>query len=298
MKSFYSNGKVLLTGEYSVLNGSSAIGLPTKMGQEMLVENKVNDKIIWSSFNMNSEKWFECILDLKSLKILNTSNKNISLRLKKILEVSRDLNSKFLKTGKKVITNLDFDYKWGLGTSSTLINNISKWAEINPYELLKKTFGGSGYDLACAEANSPILFSLNSGKEKIIPINFNPKFKKNLFFIYQNKKQNTKRSLEEYKKQNILNKSIIDNISKISTDLISTSNINEFRRLIDYHENIMSSVLRINSINKKFNDYEGSIKSLGAWGGDFFFAVGPEDSLDYFKKRNYKIGYKYADFIL
>ena len=298
MKSFYSNGKVLLTGEYSVLNGSSAIGLPTKMGQEMLVENKVNDKISWSSFNMNSEKWFECILDLKSLKILNTSNKNISLRLKKILEVSRDLNSKFLKTGKKVITNLDFDYKWGLGTSSTLINNISKWAEINPYELLKKTFGGSGYDLACAEANSPILFSLNSGKEKIIPINFNPKFKKNLFFIYQNKKQNTKRSVKEYKNQNIFNKSIIDNISKISTDLISTSNINEFRRLIDYHENIMSSVLRINSINKKFSDYEGSIKSLGAWGGDFFFAVGPEDSLDYFKKRNYKIGYKYADFIL
>ena len=298
MKSFYSNGKVLLTGEYSVLNGSLAIGLPTKMGQDMLVENILNEKISWLSFNMNSEKWFECLFDLKSLNVLGTSDKNISLRLKKILKASRDLNSKFLKTGKKIITNLDFDYKWGLGTSSTLINNISKWAEINPYELLKKTFGGSGYDLACAEANSPILFSLNSGKEKIIPINFNPKFKKNLFFIYQNKKQNTKRSVKEYKKQNILNKSIINNISKISTDLISTSNINEFRRLIDYHENIMSSVLRINSINKKFSDYEGSIKSLGAWGGDFFFAVGPEDSLDYFKKRNYKIGYKYADFIL
>ena len=298
MKSFYSNGKVLLTGEYSVLNGSSAIGLPTKMGQEMLVENKVNDKIIWSSFNMNSEKWFECILDLKSLKILNTSNKNISLRLKKILEVSRDLNSKFLKTGKKVITNLDFDYKWGLGTSSTLINNISKWAEINPYELLKKTFGGSGYDLACAEANSPILFSLNSGKEKVIPVNFNPILKKNLFFIYQNKKQNTKKSLEEYQNQNLFDKSTINRISKISQDLMSTSNINEFRKLIDYHENIMSSVLKIDSINKKFSDYEGSIKSLGAWGGDFFLAVGPEDSLDYFKKRNYKIGYKYADFIL
>ena len=298
MKSFYSNGKVLLTGEYSVLNGSSAIGLPTKMGQEMLVENKVNDKISWSSFNMNSEKWFECILDLKSLKILNTSNKNISLRLKKILEVSRDLNSKFLKTGKKVITNLDFDYKWGLGTSSTLINNISKWAEINPYELLKKTFGGSGYDLACAEANSPILFSLNSGKEKVIPVNFNPILKKNLFFIYQNKKQNTKKSLEEYQNQNLFDKSTINRISKISQGLMSTSNINEFRKLIDYHENIMSSVLKIDSINKKFSDYEGSIKSLGAWGGDFFFAVGPEDSLDYFKKRNYKIGYKYADFIL
>ncbi len=298
MKSFYSNGKVLLTGEYAVLNGSLAVGLPTKMGQDMLVENKTSEKISWSSFNMNSEKWFECLLDLKSLKILDTSNKNISLRLKKILEVSRDLNSKFLKTGKKVITNLDFDYNWGLGTSSTLINNISKWAEINPYELLKKTFGGSGYDLACAEANSPILFSLNSGKEKVVPINFNPKFKKNLFFIYQNKKQNTKQSMKKYKKQNLFNKSTLNDISKISNDLIYSSDINEFSRLIDYHENIMSSVLKIDSINKKFNDYEGSIKSLGAWGGDFFFAVGPEDSLDYFKKRNYKIGYKYADFIL
>ena len=298
MKSFYSNGKVLLTGEYSVLNGSLAIGLPTKMGQDMLVENILNEKISWLSFNMNSEKWFECLFDLKSLNVLGTSDKNISLRLKKILESSRDLNSKFLKTGKKIITNLDFDYRWGLGTSSTLINNISKWAEINPYELLKKTFGGSGYDLACAEANSPILFSLNSGKEKVIPVNFNPILKKNLFFIYQNKKQNTKKSLEEYQNQNLFDKSTINRISKISQDLMSASNINEFRKLIDYHENIMSSVLRINSINKKFRDYDGSIKSLGAWGGDFFFAVGPEDSLDYFKKRNYKIGYKYADFIL
>ena len=298
MKSFYSNGKVLLTGEYSVLNGSLAIGLPTKMGQDMLVENILNEKISWLSFNMNSEKWFECLFDLKSLNVLGTSDKNISLRLKKILESSRDLNSKFLKTGKKIITNLDFDYKWGLGTSSTLINNISKWAEINPYELLKKTFGGSGYDLACAEANSPILFSLNSGKEKVIPVNFNPILKKNLFFIYQNKKQNTKKSLEEYQNQNLFDKSTINRIYKIRQDLMSTSNINEFRKLIDYHENIMSSVLKIDSINKKFRDYEGSIKSLGAWGGDFFLAVGPEDSLDYFKKRNYKIGYKYADFIL
>ena len=63
MKSFYSNVKVLLTGEYSVLNGSSAIGLPTKMGQDMLVEDDIGQTISWSSFNMNSQKWFECLLE-------------------------------------------------------------------------------------------------------------------------------------------------------------------------------------------------------------------------------------------
>ncbi len=298
MKSFYSNGKVLLTGEYSVLNGSSAIGLPTKMGQDMLVEDDIGQTISWSSFNMNSQKWFECLIDLESFEIIKTNNKKICLRLKKILEVSQNLNSKFLKTGKKIITNLDFDYKWGLGTSSTLINNISKWAEINPYELLRKTFGGSGYDIACAEANSPILFSLNPGKEKIIPIDFSSKLKKNLFFIYQNKKQSTKKSLKDFKNKNSFSKSIINDISEISRNLILTSDIEEFKKLIDYHESLMSNVLKIDSIKKNFNDYNGSLKSLGAWGGDFFLAVGPEDSLDYFKKKNFKIGYNYNDFII
>ena len=83
MKSFYSNGKVLLTGEYAVLNGSSAIGLPTKMGQDMLVEDDISETISWSSFNMNSQKWFECLLDLESFEIIKTNNKNICLRLKK-----------------------------------------------------------------------------------------------------------------------------------------------------------------------------------------------------------------------
>ncbi len=298
MKSFYSNGKVLLTGEYAVLNGSSAIGLPTKMGQDMLVKDDISQTISWSSFNMNSQKWFECILDIKSFKIIKTNDKNICLRLKKILEVSRNLNSKFLKTGKKVITNLDFDYRWGLGTSSTLINNISKWAEINPYELLRETFGGSGYDLACAEANSPILFSLNPGKEKVVPVNFSSKLKKNLFFIYLNKKQNTRKSLNHFKNKNSFSKSIINDISEISTNLVLAKNIDEFKKLIDYHENIISNALKVDSIKKRFKDYDGSLKSLGAWGGDFFLAVGPEDSLEYFKKKSYKIGYNYNDFII
>ena len=298
MKSFYSNGKVLLTGEYAVLNGSSAIGLPTKMGQDMLVEDDISETISWSSFNMNSQKWFECLLDLESFEIIKTNNKNICLRLKKILEVSRDLNSKFLKTGKKVITNLDFHYEWGLGSSSTLINNISKWAEINPYELLKKTFGGSGYDLACAEANSPILFSLNSGEKKIVPVNLNPKLKKYLFFIYLNKKQNTMKSLKDFKNKKSFSKSIIKDISEINANLILASDIEEFKKLIDYHENIISNALKIDSIKKRFKDYNGSLKSLGAWGGDFFLAVGPQDSLDYFKKKEYKVGYNYIDFIL
>lgn len=38
MISFKSNGKLLLTGEYLVLDGAVALALPTKMGQIMTVE--------------------------------------------------------------------------------------------------------------------------------------------------------------------------------------------------------------------------------------------------------------------
>ena len=34
-KTFYSNGKLLITGEYVVLDGAKALALPTKYGQNL-----------------------------------------------------------------------------------------------------------------------------------------------------------------------------------------------------------------------------------------------------------------------
>ncbi len=36
-----------------------------------------------------------------------------------------------------------------------------------------------------------------------------------------------------------------------------------------------------------FSDYDGAIKSLGAWGGDFFLATGNSNSINYFKTKGY-----------
>ncbi len=38
MTTFRSNGKLLLTAEYLVLDGARAIALPTKLGQSLTVE--------------------------------------------------------------------------------------------------------------------------------------------------------------------------------------------------------------------------------------------------------------------
>ena len=298
MNTFYSNGKVLLSGEYVVLYGAEAIGLPTKMGQSLTVHNRDDNFIEWISFNINKKIWFNCIFKNDSLTILKTNESKIAKRLQGILKIVRELNPEFTLSVKKIKTTLDFDYRWGLGSSSTLINNIAQWAKINPYDLLKKTFGGSGYDIACASNNSPILFSSNSNKQVIKPVNFNPKFKDNLFFIYQNKMQNSQKSILDFQNKAYIGSSIIDEVSMISNKLLLCSSIDEFSKLINTHEAIISKLLKTNPIIKNFPDYNGVIKSLGAWGGDFFLAIGPENSMEYFKKKGMNIGFSFDDFLL
>ena len=43
--------------------------------------------------------------------------------------------------GYNIETHLTFPRLWGLGTSSTLINSIGDWLDIDAFELLQKSFG-------------------------------------------------------------------------------------------------------------------------------------------------------------
>ena len=47
-----------------------------------------------------------------------------------------------------------------------------------------------------------------------------------------------------------------------------------------------------------FSGYEGAIKSLGAWGGDFFLATGNAAAMDYFKSKGYTTVVGYSEMIL
>ena len=50
MQRFYSNGKLLLSGEYLILDGATGLALPTKTGQEMLVSTFNSEGILfWES---------------------------------------------------------------------------------------------------------------------------------------------------------------------------------------------------------------------------------------------------------
>jgi len=294
---FYSHGKLLLAGEYLVLDGALSLALPCKKGQYLEVIDNNESHLKWTSWDVTKKIWFKSVFSIEDLTILETTNIDFSKRLKRILKVAKKMTPYFLKNGAVVNTYLEFNKNWGLGSSSTLINNISQWAKIDPYKLLENTFGGSGYDIACASVKKSIFYK-KKPKRFIQEAYFDPPFKNNLFFVYLNQKQNTYQEINKY---NVLEKNFgidIDKINAIIKRIPLALVQSEFNELLENCENIVSKHIQKKVIKKVlFNDFEGTIKSLGAWGGDFILASGNASTPSYFKKKGYKNIIPYSEMV-
>ena len=299
----------MLTGEYLVLEGATALAVPTKFGQDLSVEKIKEPQLIWGSFTNTGDCWFEAVFELPKLRLVQaTFNSDsdgsadfIAETLQDILLESRKLNPEFLKSehGFQVKTNLTFPRDWGLGTSSTLINNIAKWAKIDAFQLLWNSFSGSGYDIANAQYNSPILYEVKNQKPVIQKVDFIPSFSDQLFFVHLNKKQDSKDGIARFKEKREKTNNEIQLVSEISRQLIKQQKLSEFEKLIHEHEKIISSIIELPTVKESiFPDYFGTLKSLGAWGGDFILATGNKDTPQYFKTKGYTTILRYSDMVL
>ena len=308
-QSFYSSGKLLITGEYFILDGAKGLAVPTSCGQDLIVVPKSDEVLSWKSFSNTGETWLEIEFDLPRLRLISATyeaseegaNDTLAESLRDILLAVRDLNPAFLMNSKglEVHTNLTFPRDWGLGTSSTLIANIAAWANVDPYELLNKTFGGSGYDIACATAKGPVVFKLNQGNAEVSDVKFDPPFKDALFFVYLNEKQNSREGIQRYKE---LRGELVDEINQINSlteQFLTCTDLDEFEMLIEAHEALVSEVIQLAPVKEKlFADYYGAVKSLGAWGGDFVLVTGDHNTKAYFEQKGYPTILKYTDLIL
>lgn len=301
-KTYYSNGKLLITGEYVVLDGAKALAIPTQFGQSLTVHKTSDGLLEWRSYDYTNKIWLYAILKLEDrFEIVKATNNDLAVRLVKILNSILELNPNFsaLCKGKLVKTHLDFNEEWGLGTSSTLINNLANWAGVDAYNLLELTFGGSGYDIACAQHNDPIIYSLSSNKRAAIPIDFSPKFNKQLYFVYLNKKKNSRDAISNYKANQPISFSTINEINDLTEKFISCNTLVEFQYLMKSHEAIISSVINETPVQRKtFNDFKGQIKSLGGWGGDFILVASEENPSSYFKDKGFNTFIPYSKMIL
>jgi mevalonate kinase len=299
-KTFYANGKLLLIGEYTVLDGAQALAVPTKFGQAMELEPNNSNTVRWTSYDADGSVWLEASFSIEDIKwSRRESNPGSNTVLLNVLHAAHTANPEVLTSGFDVVTKLTFPRNWGLGTSSTFIAMVAQWFGIDGYKLLANTFGGSGYDIACAQHNTPIIYTLQSGAPQATPTNFYPAFADKLWFIYLNQKQNSREGIAAYREKVFDKEDLILRINRLIEDVITAPDLNSFASALEKQEALMGGILGIAPVQEKlYPDFKGVVKSLGAWGGDFVLAVAEENPADYFKGKGYETVVAYGDMVL
>ena len=305
---FHANGKLLLTAEYFVLDGALALALPVRQGQSLELNFRPEQKAIaenglhWQSFDEQGELWFEAGFRIETFEILRTSDSSVARRLQSVLQEARKLNPSFPPLNSpltSVCCRLDFPLHWGLGTSSTLVYLVAQWAGVDPFELQFRTFGGSGYDIACAGAESPLLYFLDKGKPRVEACTFYPTFSNSLYFIYLGKKQDSRKGIAQYREAVENQQFAVKKISLLTKEFLVAATLTDFERLILEHERIVSETVKLPRAKELFfEDYWGEIKSLGAWGGDFVLVTSHRSETEtrrYFNEKGFDVFIPYNE---
>ena len=306
---YYGHGKLLLTGEYFVVDGARGLAVPTKKGQNLDITFRPSrrPKLYWKSVDADGKAWFEGEFDLWHFDVLKTSNLEKAEYLKSVLRTAREFNIHFLRDDMDIHaqTSLEFPHLWGLGSSSTLIYLVSQWAYVSPFEMAKKIQRGSGYDLACAQSQGPIVYQLKTeggGTPSWTAVDFANYFKNQLYFVYLEKKQLSSQALSYYNSLIFKSKGeLVSKISSLTDEAVMALDLKTFEEILFEHECVLSDALKLQRVKvTHFPDYWGEVKSLGAWGGDFALITSSrsaEETKAYFARRGFSQFYSYNQMV-
>ncbi len=299
-KTYRANGKLLLTGEYLVLHGAKAIAIPLNVGQTLTVslDNSLNS-VQWQA-RFQDKVWFECQLKPEDFSILGTSDSAKSDVLKRLFKTIKQLAPDFkLQAGQKFETTLESNPEWGFGSSSTLVSLLAQWSGVNPFRLNEMVFQGSGFDVACATADGPIFYTRNQAAE---PVSLDYPFADQLFLVYSGKKKGTAQEVRSFLKEKTVSGQQIVAMSALSGEIASCHCHAEFNRLIEIHETMIGKLIGQVPVKEQlFPDFNGAIKSLGAWGGAFWLVSTEmpfEQIRKYFENKGFDPVFKWNDLIL
>ena len=284
----FSPGKLLITSEYFVLDGALALAVPTKLGQDFYWQEIEDGKslVYWEALH-EGKPWLLVVINYKNWEIVSTNLPESAAFVLKVLKNVQKLSETRFQSDAtyKIRTNLQFPGNFGLGSSSTLMNNLAEFSTIDAFLLNEISLGGSGYDIAVAQEKSAILYQNNP--RKVERVEFNPSFTDDLIFIHLNQKQDSREGIRAFQSQ----KKSLDlrtDFSEITQKVLQCKTLEEFSNLMMLHESKLSQFLGMKTAKEKhFQDCPSFIKSLGAWGGDFVLASKFGDYKNYFFERNF-----------
>lgn len=289
----------MLTGEYMVLRGAETLALPLRLGQKLLIVPYDGEAIYWESFEP-AGKWFETALHNQSLAVLAGTDESKSNRLREILQHIRKQNPGFLADGGYwVRTDLDFNPQFGMGSSSTLLAALCEAAGVNPYPVLRETFGGSGYDLACALASGPLVFSMQNGSPLVRPVTLSSQVTPHILFVYSGNKMVSSGEVRKFSAIPV-EQTLVQRFTEITREAVQCQNYADFAALMREHEDRLGMLLERPVLQQRFPDFEGTLKSMGAWGGDFFMAVckDTDEAISYFENKGFPTVFRYDEIVL
>jgi len=280
MRSYFATGKVMLTGEYLVMNGFDCIALPSKLGQWMHVWDFETpqgspDFIIYQAKDINDNVWFETKIILPNFEIMDPAQVE-NIQVDRLVGILKMADVEFWQEGKsyRIETQLEFERVWGLGSSSTLVKLFADFLHLDPLNIQFEIFGGSGYDVAIAQLQKPMVYSLTPDNSNWKYWKLDKSLTENWHVVFYGEKMDSRSSVSAV--QDALNDIAEDDfytaqfdkileMSKSATDIISLESSLEMYQMLLAQALFMPTtydLLGIKPVNK------GLCKWLGAWGGD------------------------------
>ena len=299
MSAIFSPGKLMLTSEYFAIDGALVLAVPTKLGQEFFFEEKDDHHslILWEALHQN-KPWLKAVINYQDWQILETNIPSSAEFILKTLKNVQQLSATKFKNDftYHLKTNLQFPADYGLGSSSTLMNNLAEWAEIDPFYLNTISLGGSGYDIAVAKEKSAVLFQ-SKPEIRYEKVDFNPSFKNELIFIHLNQKQDSREGINLYKSKK-KSQELVNEFSDITKKILLCNELENFSELMMIHERKISDFIEIPTVREKiFSDCPVFVKSLGAWGGDFVLSAKFGGFKDYFWEKGFTTIFEWENII-
>lgn len=264
--------KFLLTSEYLVLDNVPALATPLRYTQTLTATPLDDNIITLHAYDHQWQQRYDHTRDLDNISGDDLASQSLLF-----------CHQQWLITwGYSLTTHIDFPRLRWLGTSSTLLSLIAQRSGCDIRELYDHVSNGSWYDIACAQASSPLIYTRHT--RSITPVSLQPSITDHLFFVYSNHKQTSHREVTSYRQRHPHG---IDNHNKklftdITHALLDRQDIASRQELLTTHDTQLAHILWRPRLSQQLPRTQqlGVVKPLWARWGDFFMIISDHDPSD------------------
>ncbi|MEY3781361.1 MAG: hypothetical protein EBT66_04115 [Bacteroidetes bacterium] len=266
----------MLCGEYAVTIGVEALAVPVSVGQWMHVwefdSPGEQHRILWEAKDRDGATWLNESFALPLVEVGDGERDERKI-IHQLLAMAPENTWKIGKS-YRIETQLEFDRSSGLGSSSTMVSNFSRFARLDAQAVQQQLFGGSGYDVAVAEVGKGLVFWKDGENNHWGPWTISSGLTQDWKVVFLGKKQNSRNSLADVKArlQEIQNDDfMLHQLQQVAGAVKMAQQVSMVEAGLEMWQALLSMSLGLETPYQHFGIQPvkgGLCKWLGAWGGD------------------------------